>query len=161
MIDPALLVALIDFIDPSHLDLTRAICESLYYLSMDSNLHRFISHHGQEKLRHLLDRTDDPSIFCSIVHILTEFIQKNQSISNDLIVNMIGLLRRSSNAADFLRIIKSLDQLTKLPQTVELFRQENLYSDLLSYSRAEKNNEIQATLLSILEQCAKDQQSAE
>ena len=161
MISTDLLIALIDFIDLSHLDLTRSICECLYYLSMDSNLQRFISHHGQEKLRHLLGQTDDPSIFCSIVHILTEFIQKNQAIANDLIVNMMSLLRRSSNAADFLRIIKSLDQLTQLPQTVTLFRLENLYPDLLSYSRTEKNTEIQATLLSILEQCAKDKQSAE
>jgi hypothetical protein len=161
MLSTDLIKSLINQIDIRNVDLTRVACESLYYLSFDLNLLELMYHHGFKKFKDLLEETADPSIFCSIINILTEFLRTNENLSNDIILNMIKFLRTSSNLFYLLRIIKSLNQLTKLPQTIYLFKQENVFSDLIFYLQNENNLDIQLNILSILQQCGKDKEAAQ
>ena len=126
MINRELLVTLINLLDLKNVELTRVICECLYYFSLDSTLLQFIYQHGFKKLKDLLEQINDPSIFCSIISILTEFIRKNENLSNDLILKMIQFLTNSSDLFYLSRIFKSLNELTRLEQTIKLFKQENI-----------------------------------
>ena len=160
IMDKDLIISLINLIDMTNLDLTRVICESLYYLSSDSNLLQFIYQHGFKKLKDLLEQTTDSSIFCSIINILTEFIRTNENLSNDIISNIIKFLRNSSNSSYLLRIIQSLNQLTKLSQTIHIFKQENLFRDFIFYLQTNTNPDILLNILSIFQQCGNDKQAA-
>ena len=154
-------MTLINLIDLKNIELTRVICESLYYLSFNSNLLQFIYQNSSKKLKDLLEQMTDPSIFCSIINISMEFIRKNEHLANDLILNMMKFLRTSSDDFYLSRIVQSLNQLTKIPQTIQLFKQENIYQNLIFHLENQmKNSEIQLNILAILEQCGKDQQSA-
>jgi hypothetical protein len=161
MVNTDLIISLINLIDITNVDLTRVTCESLYYLSFDTNLLQFISQHGFKKIKDLLEQTNDPSIFCSIINILTEFIRNNENLSNDIILNMIQFLRNSSNSFYLLRIIKSLKELTKISRTIQLFKQENIFSNLIFYLQNENNSDIQLNILFILQQSAKDKEAAQ
>jgi len=160
MMDKDLIISLINLIDITNIDLTRVLCESLYYLSFDSNLLQFIYQYGFKKLKGLLEQTNDSSIYCSIINILTEFIRTNENISNDIILNMMKFFKNSANSFYLLRIIQSLNQLTKLPQTIQLFKQENIFHDFILYLQNVNNSDIQLNILYILQQCAKDKQAA-
>jgi len=160
MMDKDLIISLINLIDITNIDLTRVLCESLYYLSFDSNLLQFIYQYGFKKLKDLLEQTNDSSIYCSIINILTEFIRTNENISNDIILNMMKFFKNSANSFYLLRIIQSLNQLTKLPQTIQLFKQENIFHDFILYLQNVNNSDIQLNILYILQQCAKDKQAA-
>ncbi len=162
MMNRELILILINLIDLKNVELTRVSCECLYYFSFDSNLLKFIYENGLKKLKDLLERIHDPSIFCSIMNILTEFIRKNEYLSNDLILNMIEFIKNSSDLFYLSRIFKSLNQLTKLNQTIQLFKQENIYPNLIFHLENQiKNYDIQLNILSILQQCGKDKQSAQ
>ena len=158
--DTNLIKSLINFIDLTNIELTRVSCESLYYLSFDINLLNFIHRYDSKKLKDLLDQTNDPSIFCSIINILTQLIRTNENISNNIILNVIKFLKTSPNTFYLLRIIKSLNQLTKISQTIQLFKQEKIFSYLILYLRNENHLDIQLNILFILQTCGKDQQAA-
>lgn len=160
MMDKDLIISLINLIDIINIDLTRVLCESLYYLSFDSNLLQFIYQYGFKKLKDLLEQTNDSSIFCSIINILTEFIRTNENISNDIILNVMKFFKNSSNSFYLLRIIQSLNQLTKLSQTIQLFKQENIFQDFIFYLQNVNNTDIQLNILYILQQCGKDKEAA-
>ncbi len=162
MMNTDLIISLINLINLTNIELTRVICESLYYFSFDLNLLKFIYQNGFKKLKDLLEKSNDPSIFCSIINILTEFIRNNENLSNDIILNMIKFLKNSSDLFYLSRIIKSLNELTKIPQTIKLFKQENLFLDLILYLQNPINNSdnIQLNILSILQQCGKDKGAA-
>lgn len=162
MMNRELILILINLIDLKNIELTRVSCECLYYFSFDSNLLKFIYENGLKKLKDLLERIHDPSIFCSIMNILTEFIRKNEYLSNDLILNMIEFIKNSSDLFYLSRIFKSLNQLTKINQTIQLFKQENIYPNFIFHLENQiKNSDIQLNILSILQQCGKDKQSAQ
>ncbi|CAF1421395.1 unnamed protein product [Adineta ricciae] len=148
-----------NLIDMTNTDLTRVICESLYYLSSDSSLLQFIYQYGFKKLKDLLEQTTDSSIFCSIINILTEFIRTNENLSSDIVSNIIKFLRNSSNSSYLLRIIQSLNQLTKHSQTIQIFKHENLFRDFIFYLQTITNPDILSNILSILQQCGKDKQA--
>ena len=158
MINRDLIINLINLIDLSNIELTRIICECFYYFSINSNLLQFIDQNGLKKFQDLLEQTNDPSIFSSVINILTEFIDKNENLSNDILLNLIKFLQNSSDKFYFSRLIKSLNELTKFPQTIKLFKQENIFPTLISHLENSLNN--QSEILSILEQCGKDPQAA-
>ncbi|CAF0944771.1 unnamed protein product [Rotaria sordida] len=160
MIDTNVIISLINLIDLTNIELTRAICESLYYLSLDLNLLQHIYQYGFKKLKGLLEQTKDPSIFCSIINILTEFIRNNENISNEIILNMIKFFKDSSNFLYLLRIIKSLNELTKISQTIELFKQEKIFSNFIFYLQNENNSDIQLNILHILQKCGQDKEAS-
>jgi hypothetical protein len=160
MLDKDLVTSLIDLIEMTNTDLTRMICESLYYLSSDASLLQFIYQYGFKKLKDLLEQTSDSSIFCSIINILTEFIRTNENLANDIVLNIIKFLRNASNSVHLLRIIQSLNQLTKLSQTIRIFKQTNLFSDLISHLQNNQNLQIQLNILYILQQCGQDPEAA-
>ncbi|CAF1569804.1 unnamed protein product [Adineta ricciae] len=159
IIDKDLIISLVNLIDMTNTDLTRVICESLYYLSSDSSLLQFIYQYGFKKLKDLLEQTTDSSIFCSIINILTEFIRTNENLSSDIVSNIIKFLRNSSNSSYLLRIIQSLNQLTKHSQTIQIFKHENLFRDFIFYLQTITNPDILSNILSILQQCGKDKQA--
>jgi len=161
MMNRDLIITLINLIDLKNLELTRVICESLYYFSFDLNFLQFIYENSFKKLKDILEKTNDPSIFCSIINILTEFIRNNENLSNDLILNMIKFFKNSSDLFYLSRIIKSLNELIKISQTIELFKQENIFSDLILLLENQINNsDIQLNILSILQQSGKDKEAA-
>ncbi|CAF1408333.1 unnamed protein product, partial [Adineta steineri] len=161
MMDKDLIISLINLIDITNIELTRVICESLYYLSFDNHHLQFIYQYGFKKLKDILEQTNDSSIYCSIINILTEFIRTNENISNDIILNMMKFLKNSSNNSFYLlRIIQSLNQLTKLSQTIQLFKQENIFQDFIYYLQNINHSDIQLNILFILQQCAKDKEGA-
>ena len=73
---------------------------------------------------------------------------------------MIKFLRNSSNLFYLLRVIKSLNELTKISETVELFKQEKVFADFIFYLQNENNSEVQLNILNILQQCGKDKEAA-
>ncbi|CAF1304091.1 unnamed protein product [Adineta steineri] len=161
MMDKDLIISLINLIDVTNIELTRVICESFYYLSFDIHHLQFIYQYGFKKLKDILEQTNDSSIYCSIINILTEFIRTNENISNDIILNMMKFLKNSSNNSFYLlRIIQSLNQLTKLSQTIKLFKQENIFQDFIYYLQNINHSDIQLNILFILQQCAKDKEAA-
>ncbi|CAF1318528.1 unnamed protein product [Adineta steineri] len=161
MMDKDLIISLVNLIDITNIELTRVICESLYYLSFDIHHLQFIYQYGFKKLKDILEQTNDSSIYCSIINILTEFIRTNENISNDIILNMMKFLKNSSNNSFYLlRIIQSLNQLTKLSQTIQLFKQENIFQDFIYYLQNINHSDIQLNILFILQQCAKDKEAA-
>ncbi|CAF1432411.1 unnamed protein product [Adineta steineri] len=161
MMDKDLIISLINLIDITNIELTRVICESLYYLSFDIHHLQSIYQYGFKKLKDILEQTNDSSIYCSIINILTEFIRTNENISNDIILNMMKFLKNSSNNSFYLlRIIQSLNQLTKLSQTIQLFKQENIFQDFIYYLQNINHSDIQLNILFILQQCAKDKEGA-
>jgi hypothetical protein len=161
MMNRDLIINLINLIDLTNIEITRVICESLYYFSMDLNLLKFIYQNGFKKLKVLLEETNDPAIFCSIINILTEFIRHNENLSNDIILNIIQFLKNSSDSFYFSRIIQSLNELTKIPQTIKLFKQENIFPNLIFHlANPINNSDIQLNILSILQQCGKDKEAA-
>lgn len=161
MINRDMILILIHLIDQPNLDLTREICQCLYYLSFDKNLLQFIYQNGFKKLKDLLEKSHDLSIFSSIINILIEFIENNENLLKDLLLNIIKFLKNSSDLFYLLRIIKSLKELIKIPQTIKLFKQENIFPNLISLLESQTNNsEIQLNILSILQQSAKDKEAA-
>ncbi|CAF4251461.1 unnamed protein product [Rotaria socialis] len=160
MIDKNIIISLINLIDLTNIEFNRVICESLYYLSLDLNLLQFIYQYGFKKLKKLLEHTQDPSIFCSIINILTEFIRNNENISNDIILNMINFLKNSSYFLYLSRIIKSLRELTKIPQTIELFKQEEIFSQFILCLKNENNPDIKLNILFILQKCGNDNEAS-
>ncbi|CAF3940699.1 unnamed protein product [Rotaria magnacalcarata] len=160
MIDTNIIISLINLINLTNIEFNRVICESLYYLSLDLNLLQSIYQYGFKKLKKLLEHTKDPSIFCSIINILTEFIHNNENISNDIILNMINFLKNSSYFLYLSRIIKSLRELTKIPQTIELFKQEEIFSQFILCLKNENNLDIKLNILFILQKCGKDNEAS-
>lgn len=161
MIDTSLIMALINTLDSSNIELTRVLCESLYHLSLNSSLLPFIYQFGLKHFQDLLGKNEDPSIFCSIISILTEFIRRNESMSNDIVLNMIRFFKNSTNLFHLLRILQSFNELTKLPQTIDLFKQEHIFPHFLTYLHQDTQLDLQLNILSILEQCAEDPQSTQ
>lgn len=160
MNDTNLVMSLINLIDVSNIELTRAICESLFYLSFDLNLLQFIYHQGFKKLKILLEKTKDPSIFCSIINILIEFILNNQAMTNDIILHMINFFKNPSYSLYLARIIKSLSELTKISQTIELFKREKIFSDFILCLQNQKSSEIKLNILYILQKCGQDKEAS-
>ncbi|CAF1513769.1 unnamed protein product [Rotaria magnacalcarata] len=160
MIDTNIIISLINLINLTNIEFNRVICESLYYLSLDLNLLQSIYQYGFKKLKKLLEHTKDPSIFCSIINILAEFIHNNENISNDIILNMINFLKNSSYFLYLSRIIKSLRELTKIPQTIELFKQEEIFSQFILCLKNENNLDIKLNILFILQKCGKDNEAS-
>lgn len=161
MMNRDLILTLINLINITNIDLTRVICECLYYFSFNKNLLKFIYENGLKKLKDLLEKLNDPSIFCSIINILTEFIENNENLLNNLLINMIKYLKNSPDLFYLSRIIKSLKELIKISQTIKLFKQENIFSQLIFLLKNQINNsEIQLDILSIIEQCGKDKEAA-
>lgn len=154
MLDTDLVVSLIRSLDVSNLNLTRVLCESLYYLSLNST---FISEHYSKSLEELLKQTEDPSIFSSIGSILTESLRTNER----LLERMILFVKNPSNGNYFPRILHSLNTLAHLPVTVNLFREQKIYSHFLAYLHEEEHHALHLILLSILQQSAKDPRSAQ
>ncbi|CAF4754623.1 unnamed protein product, partial [Rotaria sp. Silwood2] len=79
---------------------------------------------------------------------------------NDIILNMIKFFKDSSNILYLLRIIKSLNELTKISQTIELFKQDKIFPDFIFYLQNENNSEIQLNILFILQKCGKDKEAS-
>ena len=158
MMNINLIINLINLIGLKNIDLTRVICECLYYFSFDRNLLEFIYKNGLKKFEDLLEEINDPSIFCSIINILIEFMKTNENLSKDFILNMIKFLQTSSDLFYLSRIFKGLNQLMKIPQTIKLFKQEKIFSNLIFHLENQNN---QFEILAILEQCGKDKQSAQ
>lgn len=152
MLNNDLILTLIHSIDRKNI---RVICEALYYLSLESNFHRMISENDLKKFEELFDENTDPSIFCSILNICKEFLRK------DFLRNILQFIRISSDRFYLSRIFQSFNQLILYPQTIQLFKQENIYPIFLNHLRMNFDNEqIQFDLLSILQQSAKDPSSA-
>lgn len=163
MLNKELIISLINSIDTTNVDLTRILCDCLYYLSINSAHSQLIYENSFEKFESLFDETTDPSISSSIIDILCEFVDNNQSLSNKIILNLIRFIENfSSDLFYFSRLIKSLNQLIKLPQTIQLFKQENIFPKLISYleNPLNKNLDVQLNILSIFQQSAKDSPSA-
>ena len=155
-----MIISLINLIDLTNLELTRATCECLYYLSFNLNVSQVIYQYGLKKLKDLLEQTKDPSIFCSVINILAKVVRNNENISNEMILNVIQFLKNLSNSSFLPRIIKSLSELTKFSQTIELFKQEKIFPDFISYLRNQNNHEIQLNILYILQECGIDKEAA-
>lgn len=149
-----LLLTLINSIDRKNMEFTRMICEALYYLSLDSNIYQIIPENDLRKFEELFEENTDPSIFCSILNISKE---KNVNFLR----NILQYIRISSDRFYLSRIFQSLNQFLSSPQTIELFKQENIYSIFLQHLHNSFDHEsIQSDLLSILQISAKDPSSA-
>lgn len=123
-------------------------------MSCNFNFLQRIYQNGTKKLKSLLDQTKDPSIYCSIVNILAEFIRNNETISTDIILNIIWFFKNNSNILYLLRIIESLNGLTKTSQSITLFVQEKIFTDFIFRLQSENSLEIQLNILLILQTCA-------
>ena len=152
-----LIIILINLIDLNNPDITRVICQSLYYLSLDANLSRIISATHWKIFEDLLTQTTDPSIFCSIINLSAEFLGKNAQFSRNFLLNILQYLRTSSDRISLSRIYQSLNHLTQFSQMIEFFHQEKIYSICLSHL---SNEDLQKDILDILQQCAKHPPSA-
>lgn len=154
MLDNDLVISLLRSLDVSNLDLTRVLCESLYYLSLNST---YISEHHRKALEDLLKQTEDPSIFSSVVSILTESLRTNER----LLETMILFVKNPSNVDYFPWILQSLNTLASLPVAVNLFKEQKVYSHFLFYLNEEEHHDLHLILLSILKQAANDPPSAQ
>lgn len=154
MLDNDLVISLLRSLDVSNLDLTRVLCESLYYLSLNST---YISEHHRKALEDLLKQTEDPSIFSSVVSILTESLRTNER----LLETMILFVKNPSNVDYFPWILQSLNTLASLPVAVNLFKEQKVYSHFLFYLHEEEHHDLHLILLSILKQAANDPPSAQ
>lgn len=161
MIDKTLIPSLIDCLDEKNMEMNRVVCQSLRHLSMNPTLLPTIHQTGLRLFEEILESTDDPIIFCSLIVILNDSIGKNRQISEKIMLNMINFLRNSSSTgSDLMKVVQSLNGLTKMARMIELFKREDVYKDLIVYLSEESNVELQSSILSLLEEAAKDIQSA-